>query len=181
MTRGSDIRGGVSHRHVYAAAIAVLVFGAGLTAGCGGSRVAATTQTSVSRQPTRALGKDAYDAAMRRLGLRLGRSVQSLFPLVEAPPGTEVAKATVAKLRRTRAVVLDVTAGVAAISAPPAIRDPHRRLLKGLESLRAELDELIHVLEVGTKRPFGSYTTFTALRTIARARNEIEGKGFAIG
>jgi hypothetical protein len=118
---------------------------------------------------------------MRPLGRRLAQSVQRLFPLVEARPGTRVARATVAKLERTRAVVVDVTARVAAIRAPRAIRPAHRRLVSGLESLRAELDELIHVLEVGTSKPFGVYTRFTSLQTIARARNEIERNGFAIG
>ena len=118
---------------------------------------------------------------MRKLGRRFAASVQGLFPLVEAEPGTAVAKATVAKLERTRAVVVDVAAAVAAIPAPAAIRGPHRRLLNGLSSLRSELDDLIHVLQAGTSKPFGAYTTFAALRTIAAARNEIERKGFAIG
>jgi len=182
---GSHVDAGALGRHACPAAAAALLFGAGVTAGCGGgggggSRAAATTKTPVPRHAT-ALGRSAYDATMRPLGRRLAQSVQSLFPLVEARPGTEVAKTTVARLERTKAVVVDVTARVAAIPAPPAIRSAHRRLVSGLESLRAELDELIHVLQVGTSKPFGVYTRFTSLQTIARARNEIERKGFAIG
>jgi hypothetical protein len=174
--------GGRSRRRACTGAVAALILGTGLMTGCGGggSGVAPTT-TLGSQHPKTALGKAAYDATMRQLGHRLARAVQSLFPLVEARPGTEIAKTTVAKLQRTRAVVLDVTARVAAISPPTPVRKAHGRLLGGVKTLTAELDELIHVLQVGTSRPFGSYTQFTSLRTIARARNEIERKGFAIG
>ncbi len=118
---------------------------------------------------------------MRQLGQQLGTSINHLFPLVEAQPGTDVSKATVAKLERTRAVVSSVTARLAAITAPPAVRDAHRRLLRGLTSFSGELDRLISVLEHGTSKPFGVYTQFRSLRTIAKARDDIEARGYAIG
>ena len=70
---------------------------------------------------------------------------------------------------------------MAAIAPPAPVRDAHQRLVEGLTAFRAELDDLIYVLEKGTTKPFGAYTQFNGLRTIAKARAEIERKGYAIG
>jgi hypothetical protein len=127
------------------------------------------------------LGKRGYETRMRRLGAQLAQALQNLFPLVEAKPGTAVSNATIAKLERTRAVVLDVAAHVAAITPPGPIREPHRRLLGGLTTFGRELDELIRVLQTGSTKPFGYYTQFRGLHAIAVAHDEIVKDGFAIG
>jgi hypothetical protein len=151
---------------------------------CGGGSSpprATTTSATVPHYATVVLAKHSYETTMRRLGARLGRAVDSLFPLVEAKPGTAVGNATIAKLQRTRAVVLDVAAHVAAITPPSPVRMPHRRLLVGLTRFGSELDELIRVLQTGSTRPFGYYTRFSGLHAIAVAHDEIVKDGFAIG
>jgi hypothetical protein len=162
-------------------AVVVLLVAVGLLAGCGGGKSTTTTAPSTTHYPTVTLGKAAYVVTMRRLGVRLGRAVQNLFPLVEARPGTDVSKASVAKIERTRAVVVDVQAHIAAISPPAPILAAHRQLANGVLAFRDELDTLVHVLQVGTSKPFGYYTQFGALRTIAKARDEIEKSGYKIG
>jgi hypothetical protein len=153
---------------------------------CGGSGGAQTTGVSTrTTLPPRAakvaLGKAAYSRRMQRDGRQLAGSVEKLFPLVEAQPGTEVAKESIAKLRRTRAVVTNVTDDVAAMVPPLPVRPAHARLVKGLTRFGAELDGLIDVLENGTTKAFGAYAQFKSLRTIAEARAEIEDMGYTIG
>jgi hypothetical protein len=160
-----------------------------VAAGCGGGKKAqapasqaTTTSPAVSAPPERVtLGKKAYDQAMKGLGRQLVGSVDGLFPLVEARPGSEVSRESLVKLRKTRAVVRRVTAKVARIAPPAAIRTEHRQLLQGLSALRGELDQLIDVEEHGTSKPFGEFAQFKSLRTIAKARTAIEKKGYQIG
>ena len=164
------------------AGLVVTVAACGGGGGGGGQTTGASAPaTTAPRTATVALGKAAYDRIMRRDGRQLAGSVAGLFPLVEAQPGTDVAKASIAKLQRTRAVVTNVTNDVAAITPPAPVGPAHERLVKGLTRFGAELDELIYVLEKGATKPFGAYARFESLRTIAKARAEIERKGYAIG
>jgi hypothetical protein len=164
---------------------AVLALLAVTLAGCGGGggkAVHPSASSTVTIPPrTVSLSKAAYERTMARLGKQLVGSVEGLFPLVEAQPGTDVSKATVAKLEKTRAVVTTVTARVAAIAPPARIRLEHRRLLQGIAALGGELDRLIQVEEKGTSQPFGIYTRFTSLNAIGRARTAMEKKGYEIG
>src|SRR5581483_4873898 len=127
------------------------------------------------------LGKTAYDRTMKRLGTRLVGSVEGLFPLVEAQPGSDASKASLVKLEKTRAVVTQVMARVAGIAPPAPIRSEHQQLLQGIASLGGELDKLIQVEQKGTSKPFGTFARFDSLRTIAKARSAIVKKGYAIG
>src|SRR5258708_15105391 len=127
------------------------------------------------------LGKLAYQRTMARLGRQLASSVEALFPLVAAQPGTEVSKETLKKLAKTRAVVTAVMTRVAVIWPPAPIRAEHRRLLEGISALGGELDRLIQVEEKGSSKAWGSYARFTSLRTIAKARTAIEKRGYNIG
>jgi len=165
------------------AAATLAVLGATL-AGCGGG----TSVNHDSAAPTAtiphkrvALDKAAYERTMRRLGTQLIGSVDSLFPLTEAQPGTDVSKATLAKLERTRTVVTSVMATAAGIVPPPPIRAAHRQLLQGVSDLGREIDNLIQAEEKGPSKPFGLYTQFNSLRTIAKATSAIEKKGYKIG
>jgi hypothetical protein len=128
-----------------------------------------------------ALDKAAYERTMRRLGAQLIGSVEALFPLTEAQPGTDVSKQTLAKLERTRTVVTSVMARAAGILPPPPIRAEHRRLLQGISALGRELDNLIQAEEKGPSQPFGLYARFNSLRAIAKATTAIEKKGYKIG
>jgi len=154
-------------------------------AGCGGgdssSSQTAPSVTVTTPQKKVTLSKPAYDRRMKQLGRQLAVSINGLFPLVEGKPGSEASKESVAKLRRTRAVVTSVQTSIAGIAPPAPIRAEHQRLLQGISALGVELDKLIDVEENGSKNPFGSYTRFNSLRTIAKARTAIEGKGYAIG
>jgi hypothetical protein len=152
-------------------------------AGCGGGKsVHESASPTVTIPQTKVtLGKLAYERTMSRLGRQLVVSVEALFPLVEAQPGTDVSKATLTKLARTRAVVTTVMARVAGIAPPAPIRAEHQRLLRGISALGGELDNLIQVEEKGASKPFGLYARFISLRTIAKARTAIEKKGYAIG
>jgi hypothetical protein len=157
-----------------------------VVAGCGGAGGNSNSQSSPSETVTTPqkkviLSKVAYDRRMKQLGKQLAASVDTLFPLVEGKPGSQASKDSVAKLKRTRAVVTSVMASVADIAPPAPIRAEHQRLLRGISALSVELDKLIEVEENGSKDPFGSYTRFNSLRTIAKARIAIEGKGYAIG
>jgi hypothetical protein len=176
-----------ARRWTVAAAIAFLAV---TLAGCGGSTSSsktasqpAATTTAATTTPVKkvVLGKLAYDRRMKQLGAQLAGSVQHLFPLVEAQPGTKVSKLALAKLRRTRAVVTSVQASIAAIAPPAEIRTEHQKLLQGVSALGGELDALISVEENGTSKPFGDFAHFDSLRSIARARNAIEKKGYPIG
>lgn len=164
---------------------AVLALLAVTLAGCGGGggkAVHPSASTTVTIPPqTTPLSKAAYERTMARLGKQLAGSVEGLFPLVEAQPGTDVSKANLAKLEKTRAVVTTVTARVAAIAPPAPIRAEHQRLLRGISALGGELDRLIQVEEKGTSHAFGIYTRFTSLNAIAKARTAMEKKGYKIG
>src|SRR5438105_5806824 len=133
---------------------AMLVTLAVTVAGCGGGgksvEQSATNTVTTPTQKKVTLGKLAYERTMARLGKQLVGSVEGLFPLVEAQPGTEVSKATLTKLQTTRAVVTTVMARVAAIDPPSPIRAEHRQLLQGISALGGELDALIQVEEHGT-------------------------------
>ena len=153
-------------------------------AGCGGGKSAVhqSAAPTVTIPPkTVSLGKVAYERTMARLGNQLVGSVEGLFPLVEAQPGTDVSKETLTKLAKTRAVVTTVMARVAAIEPPAPIRAEHQRLLQGISALGGELDKLIQVEEKGSSQAFGIYARFTSLRTIAKARKAMEKKGYKIG
>jgi hypothetical protein len=178
------------HSLALAAALPALALTLGGCGGGGGTSVepAATTTIATATTTTRAaaaastrLGKDAYDRRMQRLGRKLAVSVDKMFPLVEAQPGTDVSRESVAKLQRTRAVVTSVATDLSAITPPTPIRAAHQHLLNGLTVFGGELDELIRVLQEGTSKPFGEYAKFDGLRAIARATKEIERKGYAIG
>ena len=156
-------------------------------AGCGGGKTGGkTVQQSASPTVTIphkmvALGKQAYDRTVKRLGRQLSGSVAHLFPLVQAQPGSAMNKESLVKLRSTRAVVTNVMATLAGIAPPAPIRAEHQRLLQGVSALGGELDTLIQVEEKGAPKPFGTYSRFVSLRTIAKARSAIEKKGYAIG
>ena len=154
-------------------------------AGCGGGNKTAQTSTSapaVTIAPSAVpLTKQVYDRTMKRIGRQLGGSVAHLFPLVQAQPGSATNKESLAKLRSTRAVVTSVLTAIAGIAPPARVRPEHQRLLQGLSALGGELDTLIQVEEQGGSKPFGAYTQFLSLRTIAKARTAIEKKGYAIG
>jgi hypothetical protein len=175
--------------HSFALTAALPVLALSLAACGGGEKTAsesaatATSATTVALTVTEAtpLAKDAYDRRMQLLGRRLAVAVQRLFPLVEAQPGTDVSKESVAKLARTRATVTKVAVGVSSISPPAGVRAAHQHLLNGISTFGGELDELIRVLQEGTSKPFGEYTKFDGLRAIARATKEIENKGYTIG
>ena len=161
------------------ALLAVTLTGCG---GGGGKAVHQSAAPTVTIPPkTVTLGKVAYERTMARLGNQLVGSVEGLFPLVEAQPGTDVSKATLTKLATTRAVVTTVMARVAEIAPPAPIRAEHQRLLQGISALGGELDKLIQVEEKGTSQSFGIYTRFTSLRTIAKATTAIKKKGYKIG
>ena len=170
------------HSFVLAVAICALALTLG---GCGSGGTTANRAATETTATTGALGaalpRDAYDRRMRQLGHRLAVSVDSLFPLVEAQPGTDVSKETVGKLQQTRSVVTSVATDVSSISPPAPVRAAHEHLLNGLTTFGTELDELIRVLQKGTTHPFGEYTKFNGLLAIARATKEIERKGYAIG
>ena len=153
-------------------------------AGCGGG--GKTVQQSPSPtvtipHKTVALGKQAYDRTMKRLGRQLADSVAQLFPLAAALPGSDVNKESLAKLKRTRAVVTDVMASVAGIAPPEPIRAEHQRLLKGISALGGELDELIQVEEQGASKDHPFNARFSSIRTIAKARSAMAKKGYEIG
>jgi hypothetical protein len=154
-------------------------------AGCGGGGKTAvhqsTAPTATIAPKTVSLGKVAYQRTMARLGNQLVGSVKGLFPLVEAQPGTDVSKETLAKLAKTRAVVTTVMARVAAIDPPAPIRAEHKRLLQGISALGGELDKLIQVEEKGSSKAWGIYARFTSVRTIAKATAAMEKKGYKIG
>jgi len=161
------------------ALLAVTLAGCG---GGGGKAVHPSASPTVTIPPkTVTLGKVAYEQTMARLGNQLVGSVEGLFPLVEAQPGTDVSKETLAKLAKTRAVVTTVMARVAAIAPPAFIRAEHQRLLQGISALGGELDRLIQVEEKGSSRAWGTYARFRSLNTIAKARTAMEKKGYAIG
>ena len=92
------------------------------------------------RTATVALGKAAYTRRVRRDGKQLAARSKRLFPLVEAQPGTDVAKESVAKLQRTRAVVTTVDKRRLRDRAARAVRPAHERLVKGLTRFGSELD-----------------------------------------
>ena len=155
--------------------------------GCGGGGSgkttvdqSASTSTTIRHPKPVALGKAAYERTMKRLGTQLARSVEHLFPLVEAQPGTDVSKETVMKLEATRAVVTTVGAKVAAIAPPAPIRAEHQRLIQGISDLGGELDRLIQVEEKGSSQAFGIYARFRSLGRIAKATEAIQKKGYAI-
>ena len=166
------------------AAMVVITLASCALAGCGGrgktAHESSAPTVTISHKPV-VLNKQAYNRTMKRLGRQLGGSVERLFPLVEAQPGTDVSKESVAKLERTRAVVTHVMVKVANIVPPAAIRAEHQRLVKGISALGVELDKLIQVEEKGTSRPWGLYARFESLRAIAKATAAIEKKGYAIG
>jgi hypothetical protein len=178
------------HPLALAAALPALALALG---GCGGGgssaepaatatvATPATTARAAATAAQTTLGKAAYDRRMQRLGQRLAVSVDRMFPLVEAQPGTDVSRQSVAKLERTRAVVTSVATDLASITPPSPIRAAHQHLLNGLTVFGGELDELIRVLQEGTSKPFGEYAKFDGLRAIARATKEIERKGYEIG
>jgi len=157
----------------------------GVLSGCGGGGKSAQTTTTTPTVTTATnavrLDKQDYDRTMKQLGQQLAGSVESLFPLVEAQPGTAASKASIVKLQRTRAVVTKVTTRIAHIAPPSAIRTEHLELLQGLSALGGELDKLIQVEEKGTSKPFGEFARFVSLRTIDKARKAIEKKGYTIG
>jgi hypothetical protein len=165
-----------------AAALALLAV---TLAGCGGGGKTAVHQSTAPTVTiplkTVSLGKVAYERTMARLGNQLVGSVKGLFPLTEAQPGTDVSKATLEKLAKTRAVVTTVMARVAAIAPPAPIRSEHQRLLQGIAALGGELDKLIEVEENGTSEAFGIYARFNSVRTIAKATTAMEKKGYKIG
>jgi hypothetical protein len=152
-------------------------------AGCGGgkSNQAATTSVTVPHLKTVVLGKVAYEHTMKRLGTQLATSIEGLFPLVEAQPGTDIGKATLKKLEATRAVVTTVRSRIAAIIPPAPIRTEHRQLLQGISALGTDLDGLINLEKRGSSRAWGTYARFRSLRAIGKARTAIEQKGYAIG
>lgn len=164
---------------------AVLAMLAVTLAGCGGGKSVQQSPSPTVTIPhkTVALDKQAYDRTMKPLGRQLVGSVQHLFPLGQARPGSDVNKESLAKLRRTRAVVTNVMARLAGIAPPAPIRAEHQRLLKGVSALGGELDKLIQVEEEGTSpsKPFGTYARLTSLLTIAKAREAMEKKGYKIG
>jgi hypothetical protein len=188
VVEATDEAGRVTQRWLVAIVLAMLAV---TLAGCGGggktahqsttSTGTSTSTTVTTPHKTVALGKVAYERTMKRLGSQLIGSVDRLFPLTEAPPGTEVSKATLAKLAKTRAVVTNVTARIAEIAPPAPIRAEHQQLLRGVSALGEELDRLIEVEEKGTPKAFGIYAHFNSLRTIAKASSAIEKKGYAIG
>ena len=173
----------MKHTNLVAAALAVLVVA---LSGCGGSgsksaQTATTGPAVTTSKNAVSLDKQAYDRTMAQLGRQLAGSVESLFPLVEAQPGTAASKASLVKLERTRAVVSKVMTRVANIAPPAAIRTEHLQLLQGISALGGELDQLINVEEKGASKPFGQYARFLSLRTIDNARKAIEKKGYTIG
>jgi hypothetical protein len=162
--------------------------------GCGGASKPvgvstaqkAPSSASTSAAPaarTHALGKAAYDAKMRMVGRRFSVSVEGLYPLVEAPRGSEANRETVAKLKRTHAVIASLVATVGTIEPPTSIRAAHGRLLEGLKDFGDELDQLMAVVERGNygSKPLSTYVRFPGLITIGQARAAIEKKGYAIG
>ena len=162
---------------------AVLALLAVTLAGCGGGKSVhqSTAPTATIPPKTVSLGKVAYERTMARLGSQLVGSVEGLFPLVEAQPGTDVSRETLEKLAKTRAVVTTVMARVAAIAPPAPIRAEHQRLLQGISALGGELDKLIEVEEKGTSQAFSLYARFNSVRTIAKATTAMEKKGYKIG
>lgn len=156
-------------------------------AGCGGGgggkavQQPASVPTVTISQNAVTLGKQVYDQTMKRLGRQLGGSVAQLFPLAQAQPGSDVNKQSLEKLKSARAVVTSLIVKIGNIAPPAAIRPEHQRLLQGLSALGGELDTLIQVEENGGSKPFGAYTRFLSLRTIAKAKTAIEKKGYAIG
>ena len=104
-----------------------------------------------------------------------------MYPIVETQPGAAASIATATKIERTRVVVASVAADVAAIVPPAPVAADHQHLVRGLNELRAELDELIHVLRQGGPRAFGAYASLPGLSAIGQARVSIESKGYAIG
>ena len=151
-------------------------------AGCGGKQVQQPPAPTVTiPHKTVHLGRQAYKRTMTQLGRQLSHTVERLFPLAEALPGSDVNKEAVAKLMTARAVVADVMARVAGIAPPAPIRAEHQRLLDGISALGGELDKLIQVEEKGASNPFGTYTRFASLRAIAKARAAIMKKGYGIG
>ena len=189
-----------------AAAIAALGVLAGLVlAGCGGSHstttttaattTAATTTTKSSVTQTTpvalpplvaprhhvTLGKTSYETTMQKLGKTLALSVEGMFPLVDGSPGTQAAAGALTKVEKTRTVVTQIRTELAGIVAPAPVRKDHQHLVASLGDLLGELDTLIGVLQHGGSKPFGSYTVFGALNTVALITSDMKKKGYAVG
>jgi hypothetical protein len=163
---------------------AILTMLAVTLAGCGGGGKTAFHQSAsrsvTTPHETAALGKVGYDRTMKRLGRQLAGSVQHLFPLVEAQPGSDL-RGDSGKAREDASRRHDRDREGRPIVPPGPIRAEHRGLLQGISALGGELDKLIHVEEKASSQAFGLYARFMSLRTIAKARTAIEKKGYAIG
>ena len=164
---------------------------AGWLAGCGGqshpgsssASVPPTVSAPAATTPVHrvVLGKSGYNRTMRRLGSRLSTSIQGLYPLVTGPSGSEATKEALARMQKARAVVTSVSGTLAAIVPPKAVRPDHQRLVRAVGSLGTELDNIINHLQRGTSKPLGTYFRLPGLQQIARAVQDIEAKGYAIG
>jgi hypothetical protein len=155
----------------------------GATACGGGSGTAQQPSRTVTVPATRTLklGKTAYERKMRKLGDRLGKTIDGLYPLSSGSKGSDTAKRTAVKLQNAQAVISDVYAQLKKIVPPGPIAKQQRELEAGVRVLINQLGEMVKDAQTGAIAAFVAGSNFTSsLQMINAAAAEMTAQGYDI-
>jgi hypothetical protein len=159
----------------------VVVAGAvSILSACGSHSASTTSTRAVTPAPRVHLAKAQYVARMRLLGNRLGRAVDSLYPLDSGSSHSAVAKATIAKLEAAQNTVSTVERDARAIVPPPAARRAHAQLVAAVADVDGQIGKLAASLRANDSATFEELSQLPALREVNAATTALQKLGFDV-
>ena len=149
-------------------------------AGCGGSTSSAPQTSTTSPARTQQLAKRAYVLRMQELGRRLGKEIQSVYPIDTGTAHSQISKQTMRKLQRARVVVQGLLAQLQTISPPAAVAADHREVERGVKGIDTEMYAVILALRDGDLAASIEPAALPSLQTVTNAIDRMEQKGYDV-
>jgi hypothetical protein len=153
-------------------------------AACGGN-AANTSVGTVSNAPTPITSgappaPATYAAAVRALGAKFGAAMDGLYPLDSGTKGSDVARATTAKLLHAEEVVVYVEKGLSALHPPQSVAVQQRTLLRSLKRLDAQIQQLATATRDGDASTFNRLSQLPQLRSVSNAAAAMKKRGYDV-
>lgn len=146
-----------------------------------GKRAATVATTPAASLPTLSTAEALrYDKAMLRLGAKLGKTVDGLYPLDTGTPGSTDEKQTIAKLDRAHRAVSSVERSLGQIEPPAAIAAEHRTLRKNVHAVARQIAALATSLRTGDTDAFNALSQLPALAGVTAETDAIRQKGYDV-
>lgn len=154
-----------------------------MLAGCGGSEkaaVPATTTATVATTTAAAPQLSPYVRKMRALGGTLGKTIDRLYPIDSGTAGSDVSRASAAKVDRARKVVQGVEAQLSTMKPPAKIAADHRHLEAAVAALAAQMAKLSTALRSGDADTFNGLSQLPAVRGVSSATDAMVRAGYDV-